>query len=73
MDPAFVEKGFRNWKKYLQAFTSYEESKYHHEYHVKLINDEETTNEILDKFSDIHIKKQRTGKYFSRFYKIFSF
>ena len=71
MDLPFAEKVLKNWKKNPEGFTSHETSTHHRDC-VKLLNHEETTNNIANEISDIHIKKA-TDKYFFRFYKIFSF
>ena len=60
-NPAFFERGFRNWEKCSEAFTSHETSEYHCNY-VTLLNDEETTNDIADEFSDILIRKKVNSK-----------
>ena len=60
-DPAFVQKVLRNWKKFPEAFLSHKISEYHRDY-VKLLNDEETSFDIAEKFSDIHIRKKANNK-----------
>lgn len=57
MDPAFVEKEFRNWKKCQEAFTSHKTPKYHRGY-VKLLNDEETANDSAGELSNIRKKSK---------------
>ena len=60
-DPAFFERGFRNWEKCPEALTIHETSDNHCNY-VKLLNDEEITNDIADAFSDILIRKKANSR-----------
>lgn len=73
MDLAFEEKGFKNWKKLPEVFTSHKISE-HYRNSTKLLNNEETTNDIVGVFRHKNKKrKQKTDKYFFKFYKTFSF
>ena len=62
MDPTFVEKGFKNWKKCPEALKCHDTPEYHCDY-VKLLNGEETTDDIADEFSDIHIRKKANNRH----------